>query len=198
MRRCRRSASRGVCVRSPAITVEIIARNRQLSLHSYGFASEVQRCCFNGRRVLRRGSAVVSAARRRRRVWLAEGALRLTAPPAAAPMPSGVSLWLASAAPVPCPGAARLLAAKPAAVSGSVDGAAHNRSVEATSTGWPHMASCSFFALCGQPVAAPHLYVSPRRSKVGCLRNPSVSQCRRVGSALKARRPRDEIAGSAW
>jgi hypothetical protein len=47
MRRCRRSASRGVCVRSPAITVEIIARNHQLSLHSYGFASKAHRCCRN-------------------------------------------------------------------------------------------------------------------------------------------------------
>jgi hypothetical protein len=32
-----------------------------------------------------------------------------------------------------------------------------NPSVEATSNGWPHMASCSFFALCGQPLAAPHV-----------------------------------------
>jgi hypothetical protein len=32
-----------------------------------------------------------------------------------------------------------------------------NRSVEATSNGWPPRASCSFFALCGQPSAAPHL-----------------------------------------
>jgi hypothetical protein len=32
-----------------------------------------------------------------------------------------------------------------------------NRSVEATSNGWPHMASCSFFALCGQPLDAPHV-----------------------------------------
>jgi hypothetical protein len=32
-----------------------------------------------------------------------------------------------------------------------------NTSVEATSNGWPHMASCSLFALCGQPSAAPHL-----------------------------------------
>jgi hypothetical protein len=34
---------------------------------------------------------------------------------------------------------------------------APNRSVEATSNGWPHRASCSFLALCGQPSAAPHL-----------------------------------------
>jgi hypothetical protein len=47
MRRCRKSASRGVCARSPAITVEIIARGHQLSLHSYGFASKVHRCCLN-------------------------------------------------------------------------------------------------------------------------------------------------------
>jgi hypothetical protein len=167
MRRVRRSASRGVCVRSSAITVEIIARGHQLSRHSYGSASEVRRCCFNGHRVLRRGSPVVSAAGRRHRVGLAEGALRLAVTPAAAPMPSGVSLWLASAAPVPCPGGARLLAAKPAAVSGSVVGAAHNRSVEATSTGWPHMASCSLFALCGQPVAAPHLYVRLHKHSYG-------------------------------
>jgi hypothetical protein len=32
-----------------------------------------------------------------------------------------------------------------------------NRSVEATSNGWPHKASCSFFTLCGQPSAAPHV-----------------------------------------
>jgi hypothetical protein len=32
-----------------------------------------------------------------------------------------------------------------------------NTSVEATSNGWPHRASCSFLALCGQPSAAPHL-----------------------------------------
>jgi hypothetical protein len=32
-----------------------------------------------------------------------------------------------------------------------------NPSVEATSNGWPHMASCSFSALCGQPLAAPHV-----------------------------------------
>jgi hypothetical protein len=32
-----------------------------------------------------------------------------------------------------------------------------NPSVEATSNGWPHKASCSFFALCGQPLAAPHV-----------------------------------------
>jgi hypothetical protein len=32
-----------------------------------------------------------------------------------------------------------------------------NRSVEATSNGWPHKASCSFFTLCGQPLAAPHV-----------------------------------------
>jgi hypothetical protein len=93
MRRCWRSASRGVCVNSPAITVEIISPGHQLSLHSYGFASKVRRCYFNGRRVLRRGSSVVSAARRRRRVWLAEGAVRLTPPPAAASMPSEDSLW---------------------------------------------------------------------------------------------------------
>jgi hypothetical protein len=79
MRRCRRSASAGVCVRSPAITVEITARGRQLSLHSYGVASEVHRCCFNARRVLRRGSAVASADCRCHRVWLAEGASRLAA-----------------------------------------------------------------------------------------------------------------------
>jgi hypothetical protein len=34
---------------------------------------------------------------------------------------------------------------------------APNRSVEATSNGWPRKASYSFFALCGQPSAAPHL-----------------------------------------
>jgi hypothetical protein len=79
MCRCRRCASGAVCGRSPAITVEIIAQAHQLSLHSYGFASEVRRCCFNGRRVLRRGSAVASATCRCHRVWLAEGASRLAA-----------------------------------------------------------------------------------------------------------------------
>jgi hypothetical protein len=47
MRKYRWSASRGVCVRSPAITVEIIARGHQLSLHSYGSASKVHRCWRN-------------------------------------------------------------------------------------------------------------------------------------------------------
>jgi hypothetical protein len=32
-----------------------------------------------------------------------------------------------------------------------------NRSVEATSNGWPHKTSCSFSAMCGQPLAAPHV-----------------------------------------
>jgi hypothetical protein len=66
---------------------------------------------------------------------------------------------------VPCSAAARSCAASHAIVRGSVDGAAHNPAVEATSTGWPHRASCSFFALCGQPVAAPHLYVRFRRAR---------------------------------
>jgi hypothetical protein len=41
---------------------------------------------------------------------------------------------------------------------------APNRSVEATSNGWPHKASCSFFTLCGQPLNAPHVerYVPER------------------------------------
>jgi hypothetical protein len=76
------------------------------------------------------------------------------------------------------------LAAKPAAVSGSVVGAAHNRSVEATSTSWPHMASCSFFALCGQLVAAPHLYVmrqdSMREFRWNVVRSASPSMAVKI------------------
>jgi hypothetical protein len=90
------------------------------------------------------GTTVVSVACDRRRVWLVERASRLTSRPAQAPMHVGASLWWASAASVPCSGAARSFAAQRATVRGSVDGAAHNLAVEATSTGWPHMASCSF------------------------------------------------------
>jgi hypothetical protein len=95
-------------------------------------------------RVFHPGTAVASAAGDRRRVWLAESASRLTERPAQAPMHVGASLWWASAASVPCSGAARSFAAQRAIVRGFVDGAAHNLAVEATSTGWPHMASSSF------------------------------------------------------
>jgi hypothetical protein len=96
------------------------------------------------RHVFHPGTTVASAACDRHRVWLAEGASRLTGRPAQAAMHVGASLWWASAASVPCPGAARSFVAQRATVRGSVDGAAHNLAVEATSTGWPNMASSSF------------------------------------------------------
>jgi hypothetical protein len=55
------------------------ARGRQLSLRRYGSRLKVTVAVAIGRRVLRRGLAVASAACLRHRVWLAKGASRLAA-----------------------------------------------------------------------------------------------------------------------
>jgi hypothetical protein len=102
---------------------------------------------------------------------------------------------------VPCPGAPQLFAAKSAAVSGSVDGAAHNLAVEATSTGWPHRASCSFlpcaasrqlrltFTLCARIRCVSFDGASCAARRLRWLskypRRISVSACIAIGLRLK-------------
>jgi hypothetical protein len=143
---------------SSSIASEIPARGRRLSLRRYGSESEGYRCCCNRSSRFAPGfgcciSSLPASPRLVSQGCFALGrgsTLRLLCEPrhrCGQPLPPSV----------PCSGAARSFPRQHAVVRGSVDGAAHNRSVEATSNGWPHMASCSFSALCSQPLDAPRV-----------------------------------------
>jgi hypothetical protein len=141
---------------SRPIAVEIPAQDPCLSLHRYGFASKVHRCCRNSSSRFSPGfGCCINSSRSLS--WLV--AASRFAPSSAATVGQPSSYAAAVAEPrciarfvvvglcrPPCP-AQGLRARTQCSVrsfSGSVDGAAHNPAVEATSTGWPHRASCSF------------------------------------------------------
>jgi hypothetical protein len=154
---------------SPSVAVETPAQAQRLSLHRYGSASRVHRYCRNASSRFSPGFGCCINSSPSLSRLVAHRASRQARPPRWGNRIAMQPLWLSHGAQhrfvvvslcrPPCP-AQGLRARLPCSVrsfSGSVDGAAHNRSVEATSNGWPHMASCSFLALCGQSSAAPHL-----------------------------------------